>query len=103
MCQVSSSGAVPTIFHRSELLKVIYDNLTPAAQAKVLLGKELVSLSQDDDSVTVACADGSVCSGFILIGADGVHSKPREQMHYTALRANPTADWNREFPFTACY
>lgn len=41
-------------------------------------GVEVVGLTQDDDGVTVACADGSSIRARYVVGCDGAHSTVRE-------------------------
>ncbi|KAK3942865.1 hypothetical protein QBC46DRAFT_378981 [Diplogelasinospora grovesii] len=63
---------------RQRLLKVLADNIKD--KSKCLVNKEVAAIEQTSDSVTVKCADGSAYSGDLLIGADGVFSRTREQM-----------------------
>ncbi|KAI0146864.1 hypothetical protein GGR57DRAFT_516698 [Xylariaceae sp. FL1272] len=53
-----------------------------AAQAKdkILTRKKVTKIEQDEESATVHCADGSSFTGSMVIGADGVHSRTREQL-----------------------
>ncbi|CAK7212713.1 hypothetical protein SEUCBS140593_001596 [Sporothrix eucalyptigena] len=55
------------------------------------------------EGVKVTCADGSVCEGSIVMGADGVHSKTRQLMCPLALREDLTRSWDAEQPYTATY
>ncbi|KAI1304585.1 hypothetical protein EDD11_005080 [Mortierella claussenii] len=61
---------------------------------KIHMGKEIVSLTQDSESVNITCADGSSYSGDILIGADGAYSSVRKVL-YEEMRKEgilPSAD-----------
>lgn len=66
-------------FHRAKLMGMLSRNLRD--QSKVLLGKQVMSLENTATGVTVRCADESVYSGSIVIGADGVHSTVRRLMN----------------------
>ena len=90
-------------FHRQDVLKILYDNLSDADRARVLLSKKVVDVKTLPDGVEVLCADGSVHHGTIVIGADGVHSKTRGFMRKLALEASPDAAVNPEKPYTAYY
>ena len=70
-------GAPYYHIHRADLLSVLANALPPRA---LHLGKELASFTQSGDAVTVIFADGSRASGDVLIGADGIHSRVREQL-----------------------
>ncbi|KAF9961313.1 hypothetical protein BGZ65_010953 [Modicella reniformis] len=48
---------------------------------KIHMNKEVVALTQNTESVTITCADGSTYSGDILIGADGAYSSVRRALH----------------------
>ncbi|KAF9370495.1 hypothetical protein CPC16_003667, partial [Podila verticillata] len=47
----------------------------------VLLGKRVLSFSQDDSGVVVRCSDNSYYTGDILVGADGAYSAVRQQLY----------------------
>lgn len=101
---VCSFGAKPFIFHRAQLIQVLYDGLPKEARDKVLTGKRVLDIaSVDKDAVSVSCDDGSVFQGSMVIGADGVHSKTRQMMRKAAMQADPEADCDDEEPFTSTY
>ncbi|KAF9276230.1 hypothetical protein BGZ74_003716 [Mortierella antarctica] len=52
---------------------------------RILLGKRVLSFSQNDTSVLVQCSDNSSYHGDILVGADGAYSAVRQQL-YNALK-----------------
>lgn len=64
------------LFMRRELMEVLYSSL-PDRESRVLPNKKVMTVEQDDPSVTVTCADGSVFKGDVLVGCDGVHSVVR--------------------------
>ena len=64
------------LFMRRELMGVLYSKL-PDRESRVLPNKKVIGVQQDDSSVTVTCADGSVFKGDVLVGCDGVHSAVR--------------------------
>jgi len=45
------------------------------------MGKKIVSLQQDLESVTITCEDQSTYTGDLLIGADGAYSDVRKAMY----------------------
>ena len=70
-------GAPYYHIHRADLLSILSNTLPTRA---LHLGKEIASLTQSGDAVTVTFADGSKAWGDLLIGADGIHSSVREQL-----------------------
>lgn len=66
--------------HRHDILKTLYTTLPASAQERIKTSKRVTSISTAAEGVTVSCDDGSVETGSIVIGADGVHSKTRSCM-----------------------
>lgn len=68
------------VMHRGDLLS----GLMKAAEATGLVtidpGKEVVDISQSDETVTVTAADGSSYSSIAVIGADGIRSRVRRHV-----------------------
>ncbi|KAH6854733.1 hypothetical protein B0I37DRAFT_320993 [Chaetomium sp. MPI-CAGE-AT-0009] len=83
-CIEANHGHHSMLFMRYELMKVLYSKL-PDRERYVLPNKKVTAVTQDDSSVTVTCADGSVYEGDVLVGCDGVHSAVRR------LAFQPTA------------
>ncbi|KAL4876284.1 hypothetical protein BJY04DRAFT_231749 [Aspergillus karnatakaensis] len=71
-------------FDRQKLLEILYDNLQ--YKGNVLLNKRVTRVDLVDGGVNVICADDSILSGTIVVGADGIHSSVRAAM--TALANN---------------
>nr|BCP96881.1 flavin-containing monooxygenase [Penicillium shearii] len=70
---------IPLILvERRNLLKVLYNSLPD--QSLVQLGKKVVSLNHHNGQVTVTVDDGNVYEGDLVVGADGVHSRVRDEV-----------------------
>jgi 2-polyprenyl-6-methoxyphenol hydroxylase-like FAD-dependent oxidoreductase len=68
--------------HRGRLLGVLHRAFLDRLGAKRMhTGRRVVRCSQDGASVRVEFADGGVAEGDVLVGADGVHSTIRTQLH----------------------
>jgi 2-polyprenyl-6-methoxyphenol hydroxylase-like FAD-dependent oxidoreductase len=63
---------------RTKYLEVFYNELK--SKSKILLNKNIASVEQSDNGVTVKCDDGTSYQGDILAGADGVRSKVRQEL-----------------------
>ncbi|KAF9368360.1 hypothetical protein CPB97_004696, partial [Podila verticillata] len=74
--QASGFGAV--IISRPELYDLLINSIP---RERILLGKRVLSLDQNEDSVMVQCADNSSYYGDILVGADGAYSAVRQNLY----------------------
>jgi 2-polyprenyl-6-methoxyphenol hydroxylase-like FAD-dependent oxidoreductase len=97
-------GAPNIVVHRAELQASLLDAL--GAQY-VEFGKQCVGVEQDREGVRARFADGCQAHGDLLIGADGLHSLIRSQLHgpqpptyagYTAWRGIVVFDHQRLQP-----
>jgi len=86
-------GVLTIVVHRAELLDALVKACGPS---RIHLGASFERFHQDAGGVTAEFAGGLRASGDILIGADGLHSVVRAQLHghqppayagYTAWRA----------------
>ncbi|KAI8631472.1 hypothetical protein F5Y19DRAFT_463222 [Xylariaceae sp. FL1651] len=96
-------GAAQVIYHRPELVSIMYEGLPAEAKEKILTQKKVIKIEEDEESVCVSCADGTTFSGSIVIGADGVHSRTREQLRQAMIREGQEADCDDEQPYEAAY
>src|SRR5262252_1788489 len=55
--------------------------LNAAGEDAIELGSEAETITQDTERVTLRLKDGSIDAGTVLIGADGVNSSIRKQLH----------------------
>ncbi|CAD6448953.1 adfad4e9-b5e3-45ae-8931-93e470393dc3 [Sclerotinia trifoliorum] len=71
-------GYTITFLEREKLLEILYGNLPD--KSKVLTGKFVRSIEQNDKEAVVICEDGTKYSGDVIAGADGIHSIIRSEM-----------------------
>nr|A0A1B4XBH7.1 RecName: Full=FAD-dependent monooxygenase sdnN; AltName: Full=Sordarin/hypoxysordarin biosynthesis cluster protein N; Flags: Precursor [Sordaria araneosa]BAV32158.1 FAD dependent oxidoreductase [Sordaria araneosa] len=99
-------GAAQVIYHRPELVRIMYEGLPSDARGKVLTDKKVTTIHQnpDSDTVTVSCSDGSTYTGSIAIGADGAHSRTRQQLRQAMIRdGQPLSICDDEKPYECAY
>jgi FAD dependent monooxygenase len=72
---------------RRHFLQIVYDQLPD--KSKILTGKRVVDVVDNDEGVRVELQDGTFEEGDILIGCDGVHSSVRESMWKAANATIP--------------
>jgi salicylate hydroxylase len=77
---VERFGAPYWMVHRGDFHKVLLDAVRSASPEAVRGGSVCVGFEQTADCVTLRLASGEQLTGELLIGADGVHSKVRQQM-----------------------
>ena len=82
--------------HRAELQQILMKAWTAEGSEGLQLGKHFTRFEQDEEGVTAYFSDGTQARGEALIGADGLRSVVRAQLHgpsdpvyagYTAWRA----------------
>lgn len=99
---LSSHGARATVFHRTDVVALLYESLSKADKDCVVTNKTVIDIATSKDGVQVRCGDGSTYSGSIVIGADGVHSKVRQRMRELAINSS-APEINEEKPFLSEY
>ena len=87
-------GYICGICERKTFLRSLYDQLKD--NSPIHVGKKVLSITHAEDSVTVRCADGSEFTGDIVIGADGIHSKTRQEMQKYAEETGPKGLMDRD-------
>ncbi|KAG0079568.1 hypothetical protein BGZ90_002256 [Linnemannia elongata] len=79
----------------------LYDlMLTQVPAHKILLGKRVLTISEDDERVKVQTSDNSIYEGDILVGADGAYSAVRQRLYETLKQQDrlPKSD-QEDLPF----
>jgi salicylate hydroxylase len=77
---VERFGAPYWMVHRGDFHKVLLDAVRVASPEAVRAGNGCVGFEQTVDRVTLHLASGERVTGDVLLGADGVHSRIRQQM-----------------------
>lgn len=75
---------------RQQVVRGIFDNLHDKSKVRKSCGA--VKIESGAHGVTVETADGSVFHGDIVVGADGIHSRVRQEMQLLAARETPGTD-----------
>ncbi|USI77645.1 FAD-dependent monooxygenase [Sphingopyxis sp. USTB-05] len=74
-------GAPYLHVYRPDILGILEARVRELAPSAIHLGKALERYEEGPDNVTLYFADGTMASGDLLIGADGIKSVVRAQMH----------------------
>jgi salicylate hydroxylase len=77
---VQRFGAPYWMVHRGDFHAVLLDAVRKADPDAIQAGNPCIGFEQDGQSATIRLADGKTATGDVLIGADGVHSRIRQQM-----------------------
>ncbi|KAF9403826.1 hypothetical protein BGZ94_004491 [Podila epigama] len=86
------------VMSRPALYTLLLRHIPPQ---RVLLGKRILNLWQDETGVVIRCADKTFYYGDVLVGADGAHSSVHQRL-YEQLKENkklPSCD-DVELPFS---
>ena len=73
-------GAPYLHVHRADLVAALAAALRERMPGALVTGAEMRSLQQDDAGARVTLADGRTLDAGIVVGADGIHSRVREQL-----------------------
>ena len=73
-------GAPYWMAHRGDFHGVLLDAVRKADPEAIRAGNACVGFEQDERQATIRLANGETATGDVLIGADGVHSRIRQQM-----------------------
>lgn len=73
-------GAPYLHIHRADYIAALFESLPTGPAVQVRLGASVTNIEQDAATVTLTLSDGSVETGDVLIGADGIHSRVRDWM-----------------------
>jgi len=93
-------GAPYLHIHRTDYIAALMDSLR--GQGVIQFGAKIKKFSQDEGAVCVQLEDGSNVCGDVLIGADGIHSVIREQLHGSdAARFTGNVAWRAVVPIAA--
>ncbi|KAJ5137381.1 uncharacterized protein N7443_010326 [Penicillium atrosanguineum] len=75
---------------RQQIIQGLWDNLHDNSKIRVL--SDAVKVVCDVNGVAVETADGSVFHGDVVVGADGIHSKVKQEMQRIAADETPGRD-----------
>lgn len=70
------------------LIEVLYEKIQD--KSKVITSQRVQSIENGTSSATVTTTTGETYTGNIVVGADGIHSKVRQEMWKAAEKINPT-------------
>lgn len=98
----NSHGARATVFHRADIVTLLYESLSRADKARILTDKKVTEIITGEDGVEVRCGDGSTFHGSMVIGADGVNSKVRQSIRELSIKAS-APEVNEEKPYVSEY
>ncbi|RYP61694.1 hypothetical protein DL771_010045 [Monosporascus sp. 5C6A] len=90
-------------FPRTRLTKLLYDGLGPENRSKVRAGVAVEDIGTEADGVRVWLSDGSVETGSIVVGADGVHSTTRRIMQKLADKEAAARTSDNHSPLSASF
>ncbi len=74
-------GAPYLQVYRPDILRILEERVRELSPSAIHLSKALERYEEDDQGVTLHFSDGTTAHGDVLIGADGIKSAVRAQMH----------------------
>ncbi|KAG0333827.1 hypothetical protein BG004_000679, partial [Podila humilis] len=88
-------GGYPAIIlDRPAFYSILLKNIP---KEKIVYGKRVLAITQDDEGATAACSDGSKYLSDIIVGADGAYSAVRQSL-YRELKAQGRLSLNDDKP-----
>lgn len=84
---ISRIAYAPVFIDRQMIIQILYDNLRD--KSTVVTGKGVQHVEQHPDHVRVQTTDGTMFTGELLVGADGIYSTVRKEMWRQADQARP--------------
>ncbi|CDM31218.1 hypothetical protein DTO013E5_151 [Penicillium roqueforti] len=85
---IGSHGYPIVFLDRRMLIEILYKKIQD--KSKVLTSQRVQSIENGTSSVTVTTTTGQTYTGNIVVGADGIHSKVRQEMWKAAEKIDPT-------------
>jgi 2-polyprenyl-6-methoxyphenol hydroxylase and related FAD-dependent oxidoreductases len=70
------------------LIEILYEKIQD--KSKVITSQRVQSIENGTSSATVTTTTGETYTGNIVVGADGIHSKVRQEMWKAAEKIDPT-------------
>lgn len=83
-------GSKMRFMDRRKVIDTLFENLRDRSKVKTSHG--VVKIINQPDGVEVETADGSLFHGDLVVGADGVHSRVRQEMQRIAAEHSPGID-----------
>lgn len=98
-------GEYPRVVSRHDLTKLLFESLPTERRECMFPNKKVSNVTTSSTGVTVSCTDGTSYNGSIIIGADGAHSRVRQQMRTLAMQSSNGANIgiNEENPFLTTF
>ncbi|CAI7632633.1 unnamed protein product [Penicillium glandicola] len=85
---IKSHGYPIVFLDRRMLIEVLYEKIQD--KSKVITSQRVESIENGTSSTTVTTTSGQTYTGNIVVGADGIHSKVRQEMWKAAEKIDPT-------------
>lgn len=75
---------------RRKVIETLYDNVRD--KSKIQTSRGVLKVECRSEGVEVETNDGTVFHGEVVVGADGIHSRVRQEMQRIAVQETPGRD-----------